>query len=354
MDAWVPHLLAWYRQHRRALPWRDQPTPYRVWVSEVMLQQTQVTTVRPYFERFLARFPNVEALAAAELQDVLKVWEGLGYYSRARHLQRAAQQVVAEGGRIPDDLDGLRRLPGIGAYTAAAIASIAFGRPHPVVDGNVARVGARLWCLDRDVRTAAIQRTLQERLGAAIDSSGDPSSFNQAMMELGALVCRPRGPDCGACPVRDDCGALAAGRVADLPIRRGRERLPHYRIAVGLIERGGCVLIARRREDQMLGGLWEFPGGKREPGETLRQTVVREVREETGLEVKVLARLCTVRHAYSHFRITLTAFRCVPRRATAVVHCDRPIAWVPWPRLGEYPFPKANHKILAAMGNQGG
>ena len=351
MTEWTTALLDWYRRHQRALPWREDPTPYRVWVSEVMLQQTQVATVQPYFERFLARFPTVDVLAGADLQDVLKAWEGLGYYSRARNLQRAARIVVSRhGGSLPADLDGLRSLPGIGPYTAAAIASIAFGLPHPVVDGNVARVAARLWCIATDVRTAGVQRDLEQRLRAALGRSGDPSAFNQALMELGALVCRPREPLCTACPLRAACGALAAGRTAELPVRRPTPRVPHVRIAVGLIEHEGRVLIARRNENQMLGGLWEFPGGKQEKGERLADTAVREIREEVNLEVCVVARACTIRHAYSHFHITLTAFRCVPVGDPAAARCDRPLAWVPWDRLSEYPMPKANHKILAALG----
>jgi A/G-specific adenine glycosylase len=351
MPDWVRPLLGWYHQHRRCLPWREHPTPYRIWVSEIMLQQTQVATVQPYFERFVAHFPTPAALAAADLQDVLKAWEGLGYYSRARHLHRAAKAVAAtHAGRMPTDLDGLRALPGIGPYTAAAIASIAYNLPHPVVDGNVARVGARLWCIATDTRTPRVHRDLEQRLQEAIDSSGDPAAFNQALMELGALVCRPRDPLCATCPLRTACGALATGRTAELPVRRPTVRVPHYRVAVGIVEDQGRVLIARRREEQMLGGLWEFPGGKLEPGEKPAETVVREVREELNLAVRVVSRACTIRHAYSHFRITLSAFHCVPEGDPASAHCDRPMAWVPWARLADYPFPKANHKIFAALG----
>jgi A/G-specific adenine glycosylase len=348
---WFKPLLGWYHQQRRCLPWREAPTPYRVWVSEIMLQQTQVATVQPYFERFMERFPTLDALVGADLQSVLKAWEGLGYYRRARNLHRAAGRVLAEySGRIPADVDGLRSLPGIGPYTAAAIASIAYGLPHPVVDGNVARVCARLWCIAADVRTSRVQRDLEGRLRDAISRSGDPSAFNQALMELGALVCRPRAPQCAVCPLRASCGALAAGRTAELPVRRPTTRVPHYRIAVGIIEHEGRVLIARRGEEQMLGGLWEFPGGKQERGERLVDTVVREVREEVNLAVRVVSEACSIRHAYSHFRITLTAFHCLPLGDSSTAHCDRPLAWVPWERLDDYPFPKANHKVFAALG----
>jgi A/G-specific adenine glycosylase len=349
--AWVEELLGWYQDHCRSLPWRADPAPYRVWVSEIMLQQTQVDTVRPYFGRFIERFPSLSALAAADLQEVLKAWEGLGYYSRARNLHRAAKTVVTDlGGELPADLAGLRRLPGIGRYTAAAIASIAFGRPHPVVDSNVTRVCSRLWCIAEDLRRARPLRAVEARLTEAIAASGQPSAFNQAMMELGALVCRPREPLCAECPLRRACAALATGRTGELPRRPERARRPHYRIAVGIVEHEGRILIARRRDEQMLGGLWEFPGGKQEPGERLEQTAVRELQEEVHLAVRIVRRACTIRHAYSHFRITLTAFLCVPEEAPEAAHCDRPMAWVRWERIRDYPMPKANHKLLAAMG----
>ena len=351
MEAWIKHLLEWYGRQQRVLPWRERPTPYRVWVSEIMLQQTQVATVQPYFERFMARFPSLEALAAADLQEVLKAWEGLGYYRRARLLHRAAGLVVTtRQGVIPREVAGLRELPGIGAYTAAAIASLAYGQPVPVVDGNVTRVCARLWAIAAAADSASARRQMQSRLGPAIAASADPAAFNQALMELGALVCRPRDPACPDCPLRQDCEAWRLGRVGEFPVRRVRPPLPHYRIAVGLVEHDGRLLIARRHEEQMLGGLWEFPGGKQERGETLEATVVREMREEVGLEVRVVRRACTVRHAYSHFRITLTAFHCVPVGAPQAAPCERPLAWVPRERLGDYPFPKANHKVFAALG----
>ncbi|MEI7567487.1 MAG: A/G-specific adenine glycosylase, partial [Opitutaceae bacterium] len=259
-------LHAWYRVYQRQLPWRIAPSLYKTVVSEFMLQQTQVKTVLPYFDRWLHALPDFTALAAAPESQVMKLWEGLGYYSRARNLHKLAQQITAlpTPPRTPAQW---RELPGIGPYTAAAIASIAYGLPYPVVDSNVARVGARLWCIMADTRTPRVQRDLERRLLDAVGRSGDPSAFNQALMELGALVCRPRDPLCTTCPLRANCRALATGRTADLPVRRPAARVPHYHVAVGIVEHEGRVLIARRAEDQMLGGLWEFPGGKQEKGE---------------------------------------------------------------------------------------
>ena len=248
---WVHLLLAWYGRHRRALPWRDEPTAYRVWISEIMLQQTRVAAVRPYFVRFLERFPTLRALAAADQQDVLKAWEGLGYYSRARNLHKAAQQVVQAGGTIPGTSAKLARLPGIGPYTAAAIASIAFGEATPVVDGNVLRVVARHRGLRDDIAAMRTRDLVRASLLDAIALAGDPSSFNQAMMELGALVCTPRSPRCGECPLAGDCRALAEDAVDVLPVKRKRKAVPHYEIAVGLVfdgrPRAGCP--AGRRPD---------------------------------------------------------------------------------------------------------
>ena len=347
---WVHRLLAWYHRHRRQLPWRDEPTPYRVWVSEIMLQQTRVSAVQPYFARFLERFPSLDDLAGADQQDVLKAWEGLGYYSRARNLHRAAQLVIEQGGEIPRTSAALAELPGIGPYTAAAIASISFGEASPVVDGNVLRVVARHRGMHEDIAATRTRNHVRDSLQEAIELAGDPSAFNQAMMELGALVCTPRSPGCEDCPLAGDCRALAEDLTEQLPVKRKRKAVPHYEIAVGLVFDGDLVLIAQRGQDQMLGGLWEFPGGKREGKETLATTCAREIQEEVGLDVTVGKKICTIQHAYSHFSISLTAFRCALRGPANALVCDRPTQWVRTDQFRDLPFPKANHKIFAALG----
>jgi A/G-specific adenine glycosylase len=304
-------LLAWFARHARDLPWRQERTPYRVWVAEVMLQQTRVETVVSYYERFLARFPSVRALASAPLEQVLKMWEGLGYYARARNLHAAARQVVTtHGGQLPDTFEELLALPGVGRYIAGAVASIAFGRDVPAVDGNVRRVLCRVLEIREDVTRSAVQASL-ETLAASLLPAGQAGTFNEALMELGATVCTPRSPHCDHCPLRDLCQAHAKEVPESLPVKRPRRSVPHYEVAAAVtIRDDGSVLLAQRNTDDMLGGLWEFPGGKREDGETLSECLVREMREELDVGIEVGELLTVVRHAYTHFRITLHAFCC--------------------------------------------
>jgi len=260
-------LIDWFKHNKEDLPWRQTDDPYRIWLSEIMLQQTQIATVLPYYARFLERFPTVEALAAAPLDDVLKLWEGLGYYSRARNLHRAARMVVEEfGGEFPRTLEGLRTLPGVGPYTAGAVGSIAFGLDVPVLDGNVIRVLARLFNIEDDVRQAGTKRRLW-KLAGEIVPAGRAAAWNEGLMELGQRVCVPRSPRCDVCPVRDFCEARALGVQEQRPIRSQKARTPHYDVTAGVIRDGdGHILIAQRKLDAMLGGLWEFPGGKCDAG----------------------------------------------------------------------------------------
>lgn len=342
-------LLSWYSRRRRDLPWRRTQDPYAIWVSEMMLQQTQVATVIPYYERWMRSFPTVESLAAASEARVLKAWEGLGYYTRARNLHRAAGVVVKEsGGRLPDTAEGLRRLPGIGPYTAGAIASIAFGRDEPVVDGNVARVLCRLYRIGSNPKSPATVKRLWA-MARELLPAGRAGDFNQAMMELGATVCVPRGPRCGECPVARFCQARAHGEQDRLPRTPPRKAVPHYHGAIGVIRHRGRVLIDRRKPEGLLGGLWEFPGGKRERGETLEECLHREVREELGIEIADLRPLTVIRHAYSHFRVTLHVFECRllrgRPRAIACAECR----WVRPSELQRYAFPTANKRIIELL-----
>lgn len=255
-------LVAWYRRHRRDLPWRRTGDPYAVWISEVMLQQTRIAAVLPYYRRWMERFPSAAALAAAPLDDVLAAWSGLGYYGRARNLHAGAREVVERwGGRLPGSAAELRELPGIGRYTAGAIASIAFGRREPLVDGNVARVLARLHAIEDDVKSAAAARRLWQIAGEMVPDDA-PGDFNQALMELGQEVCTPVGPRCDACPVMDACAARAAGRVHELPVvgkRTPDAARPLLALQAAWVERRGRVLLARRRPEGLFGGLWELP-----------------------------------------------------------------------------------------------
>jgi A/G-specific adenine glycosylase len=334
-------LLTWFAENARDLPWRHDRTPYRVWVSEVMLQQTQVKTVQAYYPRFLARFPTLPALAKASLEDVLKVWEGLGYYSRARSLHRAAKLVVEQHvGALPADVQALRALPGIGAYTAGAVASIAFGIPTPAVDGNVRRVMARILALSTPTRTQ-----LEEGVQMWIPEA-HPGRFNEALMELGAVVCRAQSPHCLLCPWQEFCKACQLGSQETFPAPKPRKSIPHYDVAAAVIVRkDGRILLARRRLEDMLGGLWEFPGGKRERGETLETALKRELQEEMDIEIEVGTHLTTLSHAYTHFRITLYAFESRLVRGTPqCIECDE-FRWATLEDINELPMAVTDRKI---------
>ncbi len=345
-------LLGWAADHLRPLPWRTTPRdPYRVWVSEVMLQQTRVETVIPYFERWMQRFPDVQTLADAPLDDVLKAWEGLGYYARARNLHRAARAIVeAYGGRLPDDAGALRGLPGIGRYTAGAILSIAFGRDEPALDGNIRRVLSRAFAVAEPDR--ARLDTALWGLARGLLPQGRAGAFNEALMELGATVCTPRNPACAQCPWAFACIAYAEGRAMAFPLRPARKTIPHYDVTAAVIWREpGVFLIAQRNAEGLLGGLWEFPGGKVEPGESLEECLRREIQEELGVRIQVGERLTVVKHAYSHFRITLHAFHAWIERGEPEPQAIGCAAWR-WIRLDDaesVAFSAADLRILDAL-----
>ncbi len=342
-------LLAHYDRAARDLPWRRTRDPYEIWVSETMLQQTRVATVLDRWPRFLAQFPDVRSLAGAREDQVLKAWEGLGYYARARSLYRAARVLVARyGATLPREVEALVALPGFGPYTAAAVASIAFGCPAAVVDGNVVRVVARLLDEGGDVTRSAARERVRRAADAFLPASR-PGDWNQAVMDLGATVCVPRAPRCDVCPLADVCRARARGRAAALPHRPARKPVPHHDIAAGLVWRGDRLLVARRPREGLLGGLWEFPGGKRERGETLEEACAREVREETGLEVAVGRRFVAIDHAYTHMKITLHLFHCsCARGRPRPLACESP-RFVRLSDLDGYAFPRANRRALELL-----
>jgi A/G-specific adenine glycosylase len=382
-------LLPWFAQNRRDLPWRRNRTPYRVWVAEIMLQQTRVDTVIDYYRRWMKAFPSWKALAAAPQSDVLKAWEGLGYYSRARNLHAAAR-IVCDDLKIRNPGDWkilaenlpalgkpalshlrkcedfpnpekagpgnsktlekfLRNFPGIGSYTAAAIASLAFNEDAAVVDGNVIRVLSRLFACGDDPKSAAGKKQMQARADELL-VKGRAGEFNEAMMELGALVCVPVAPKCADCPLKEVCAAFAEGMPDKYPVLKKKAKVPHIVVGAAVtVSSRGDVLIAQRLAGDMLGGLWEFPGGKQEPGESIQECVARELHEELGIKTAVGEHLMTVRHAYSHFTMTMHVYfaRILSGRPRPI-HCAD-FAWVKIPDLGKFAYSKADLQVVEAL-----
>lgn len=342
-------LLAWYHRHKRDLPWRGETSPYRIWISEVMLQQTQVATVIPYYRRFLERFPTLADLAAAPLEAVLKAWEGLGYYARARNLHRAARDLVERReGRFPTTYAELRTLPGFGEYIAGAVASIAFGEAAPAIDGNVKRVLARVFALREDVSRGQAARQLRETAAALVDPQ-TPGDWTEALMELGATICLPQTPQCLLCPLNEMCQARLLGLERELPVKPVKKALPHFDVVAAVLRENDRLLIAQRPPEGMLGGLWEFPGGKVEAGETLAGALQREIREELGLEIAVDESIVTVKHSYTHFKITLHALACRLLAGQPQALGVAGWRWVTLAELDAFPFPRTDQKIIEAL-----
>lgn len=351
-DEFSAPLIQWYRQNRRELPWRDSGNPYHIWLSEVMLQQTRVDQALPYYLRFTERFPTIFDLAKAETHDVLVAWEGLGYYSRGRNLHEAAKTVVEQfNGKIPDNWDDIRNLKGVGDYTAAAVLSIAYNKPYAVVDGNVLRVLSRYLGIQDDIRQLSVRKYIQDVVSEWIPEDA-PADFNQAMMDLGAGICSPRKPSCNVCPVQHSCVANATLQTDIIPYKSKAKKVPHHTIVVGIIiDQSDRLLIAKRPETVMLGGLWEFPGGKVEENESLEEALNRELFEELGVRIQVVQPFHTLKHAYSHFKITMHAFTCRIENGTPEAKSSTDIKWVTCAELSDFPFPKANRKLTDLLQN---
>ena len=344
-------LLAWYDREKRHLPWRDTRNPYHIWISEVMLQQTQVSTVIPYYQRFIKSFPTVENLAKAPLDDVLKLWENLGYYARARNLHQAAQVIVEDyGGQLPDNEDELLALPGIGPYLAGALVSIAFNQPAPAVDANVKRVLARLFNVNSPIAKTQTQKEIH-CLARGLVPKKRPGDFNQALMDLGARICVPRNPQCDQCPWSELCQARLHGLEKILPITGKAKPRPH-RQAVGAVIRDdwGRYLLVRRKNQGLLGGLWKWPGGLLETGESPGSGLKRWLKEELNLDIRPGKRLASVDHEFSHFRMTLTLHAAAILKGDARALGCAEFSWVAADRFGDFALAKADrtasHMIL--------
>ncbi|HYP97914.1 MAG TPA: A/G-specific adenine glycosylase [Polyangiaceae bacterium] len=348
-------LLAWYEKHRRELPWRKSQDPYAVWVSEMMLQQTQVSTVIPYFRSWMERFPNVSALANAEESDVLHAWQGLGYYSRARNLRRAAQQMLqVHDGRVPELVSELLALPGIGPYSAGAIASIAYGHPEPLVDGNVIRVLCRLFALRGDPNKAPLKAAIWEHARALVpkEAAGD---FNQSLMELGATVCTPRNPRCDTCPVAKQCQALAQDLVEVLPELPTRAKPTQVHMVAAITSRGARVLVTKLRPDApRWAGMWLFPNAEVGANETPEAAAARALQGAVGLRGQATGLLCVVRHTVTRFRITLDAYRTKAPGGVAKPLTVSECAWKEPQELDALAMPKAHRRIATSLLDEAG
>ena len=349
MTEFSDRILNWYTRQGRKLPWRGSLNPYAIWVSEIMLQQTRVETVIPYFERWMERFPTIAGLAAASEQEVLSVWEGLGYYSRARNLHKAARIVTDDyGGELPDHPKELRSLPGIGRYTVGAIASMAFGQDAATLDANLRRVFARVFDVALSADSAAGEDILW-KLAEAHLPKGRAGDFNQALMDLGATICLSKKPRCLLCPLTDMCQACQLGIQEQRPVLKPKAEIPHYIVCAAVIQRDGKVLLAKRPSKGLLGGLWEFPGGKIEKDETLAECLIREIREELEAGIQVGESFGVYQHAYTHFSITLHAFLCKLSQAEPQPVEAAEIAWVNPGDLSKYPMGKVDRQIARRL-----
>ena len=340
-----PKLLTWYDQNARQLPWRSFPSPYWVWVSEIMLQQTRVETVLPYFERFIARFPDIQSLAQAEQAEVFRLWEGLGYYSRARNLHKAAKVLMDEhDGEFPSTMKELESLPGIGRYTAAAIASIAFNLPVAAVDGNIKRIYARLLNYPEIYGSPVFEKTIAH-FAQEILPPDRPGDFTQALMDLGSAICTPRQPNCLTCPLQSDCLAFQNGTQAELPLKPKKAPIPHYDVCVAIIEENGKILLRKRPEKGLLAGLWEYPGGKFESSdENFEACLQREIKEKTGLIIRLDAKLGVFKHAYTHFKISVHAWPATSIKYTEI-QLPPEFSWISIKDLADCPMGKVARRI---------
>ncbi len=345
--AFTKKLLNWYGKKARKLPWRKTHDPYRIWLSEVMLQQTQVDTVIPYYERWLKKYPILEKVAQASEDDILKLWEGLGYYARARNFHNACQEVLEHHhGKVPSDPHIFSTLKGVGPYTLAAVQSIAFQKPLPSIDGNIKRIVSRLLRLDEPPSKALshIGCFLQKNI-----SQKNPGDFNQALMDIGATICLPKNPKCPECPLSLACEAFQFKQTHIYPMAEEKAPRPHYRAAVGVVWKGGKLLISKRKSEGFLGGLWEFPGGKIKMGESAKLCAEREVKEEVGVDVEAVKSVGVIEHAYTHFSIEMEGFLCRYLKGKPQTLDCAAWKWVSFPELKKFAFPTANRKLFALL-----
>lgn len=345
-------LLKWFKENKRDLPWRRTYDPYQVWVSEIMLQQTQVKTVLPYFERWMKALPTIESVVNTDEETILKLWEGLGYYSRARNLQKAAQIITKEhAGKFPERYEEILALPGIGKYTAGAISSIAFNQEKPIVDGNIIRLIARL---NGDPRNTRVPKVLREfwEIAESWIPKGEARNFNQSMMEFGALVCTPKNPACKNCPLKNHCKAQKADTISEIPNRGKKPKIENIEVAIALLKKSNKIFIQKRPKKGLMGGLWEFPGGKLKPGETPKVALKREIQEELGIPLKNIQKFDQIKHAYTRYRVNLHAYTATPKTTKITTKAHAENQWIPIEKLDQFAFPSANVRLIQKLQKQ--
>lgn len=341
-------LLRWFENNGRELPWRESYEPYHVWLSEVMLQQTQMERGIAYYKRWLKRFPDIQSVARAGSYEILKYWEGLGYYARARNLHKAAQLIDSQyDGELPKSYEELLRLPGIGPYTAAAITSIAFNDDIPVVDANVERVFARVFDIDKPLKSKGVHAEICE-IAKVLLPQGEARDFNQALMDLGGMICTPQNPDCAVCPVSRHCLARLGDFVKDRPVKKKPQQLIHIEMATGLLVRNGHIFIQQRLDNDIWGGLWEFPGGRLLEKELPENAVVREYLEETRFKVELCKKITTVVHFYTKYKVTLHCYQCRLLQQSVVpdLQAAQAYHWIKEDQLDNYGFPAGHRKLI--------
>ena len=339
-------LLSWYDLYDRDMPWRDEADPYKVWISEIMLQQTQVATVRDYYKRWIKRFPTIKSVSESSMDEILKYWEGLGYYSRARNFYYSCKTLSEMDCSVPKGMDEFQKLKGVGPYIASAVQSIAFNMPVGVVDGNVNRVVSRYYAY-KDHPSKNKKKI--EKFMSLIINDQRPGDINQAIMDLGRYVCKPGMPLCDECPISKGCKALAKGVQSDLPIKMKNKIKPHYDVAVGIIWDKSRLLITKRKEEGLLGGLWEFPGGKMKKNESIQSAIKREIKEELSINIKPDILIHQVDHHYSHFSVTINAINCKYNGDKIKLNGPTNFKWINTSQLRSYAFPKASIKLFKTI-----
>lgn len=343
-------LLLWFEKNGRDLPWRAAYSSYEVWISEIMLQQTQVKTMLPYYSRWMSRFPNPASIAEAHEDEVLRCWEGLGYYSRARNIHKAARMIVDEhGGSIPKDFQSVLKLPGVGEYTAGAIMSIAFNADYPAADANAARVFARIFNISDPSGSKRFTDSIRQYASGCLPS-GRSREFNQALMDLGSSVCIPGEPGCAECPLASCCASNAAGVAAQRPVKSPKKPPTPVVRAVGILVSGRKVLVRKRAESGLMPSLYEFPGGDAHEGETPEAAIRRVWREQLGIDPSQVESLTIIKHAHTSFRVTLHAYVCATTGSEVIkAGGASPVRWATPEQLKELAFPSAHRKIITAF-----